>query len=83
MTVHVSAWQNDGRLFESTVLTNHPARVSLATAPEGWREALCSMVPGEKTRFWIPAALAFGEKPANSFDAKGDLLYEIELLSVQ
>lgn len=83
VTVHVSAWQNDGRLFESTVLTNHPARVSLATAPEGWREALCTMVAGEKTRFWIPAALAFGEEPANSFDPKGDLVYEIELLSVQ
>jgi FKBP-type peptidyl-prolyl cis-trans isomerase/outer membrane protein assembly factor BamB len=83
VTVHFSAWQNDGRLFESTVLANHPALVSLATAPVGWREAVCSMVAGEKTRFWIPAALAFGEKPANRFNPPGDLLYEIELLSVQ
>jgi FKBP-type peptidyl-prolyl cis-trans isomerase/outer membrane protein assembly factor BamB len=83
VTVHFSAWQNDGRLFESTVLANHPALVSLATAPEGWREALCSMVAGEKTRFWIPATLAFGEQPANRFNPPGDLLYEIELLSVQ
>ena len=83
VTVHFSAWQGDGRLFESTVLANHPAQVSLATAPEGWREALCSMVAGEKTRFWIPASLAFGEKPANRFNPPGDLLYEIELLSVQ
>jgi FKBP-type peptidyl-prolyl cis-trans isomerase/outer membrane protein assembly factor BamB len=83
VTVHFSAWQSDGRLFESTVLANHPAQVSLATAPEGWREALCSMVAGEKTRFWIPANLAFGEKPANRFNPPGDLLYEIELLSVQ
>lgn len=83
VTVHFSAWQNDGRLFESTVLANHPALVNLATAPQGWREALRSMVAGEKTRFWIPAALAFGEHPANRFDPPGDLLYEIELLSVQ
>jgi FKBP-type peptidyl-prolyl cis-trans isomerase/outer membrane protein assembly factor BamB len=83
VTVHFSAWQGDGRLFESTMLANHPARVSLSTAPAGWREALCLMVPGEKTRFWIPSALAFGEKPANRFNPKGDLLYEIELLSVQ
>lgn len=83
MTVHFSAWQDDGRLFESTVLANHPATVSLATAPEGWRQALCSMVAGEKTRFWIPATLAFGEHPANRFNPPGDLLYEIELLSVQ
>jgi peptidylprolyl isomerase len=83
VTVHFSAWQNDGRMFESTMLANHPALVSLATAPEGWREALCTMVAGEKTRFWIPAALAFGEHPANRFNPRGDLLYEIELLSVQ
>jgi peptidylprolyl isomerase len=83
VTVHFSAWQNDGRLFESTVLTNHPALVSLATAPQGWREALCLMVAGEKTRFWIPANLGFGDKPANRFNPPGDLLYEIELLSVQ
>jgi FKBP-type peptidyl-prolyl cis-trans isomerase/outer membrane protein assembly factor BamB len=82
VTVHFAAWQNDGRLFESTLLANHPAQVSLATAPEGWRQALCTMVAGEKTRFWIPANLAFGEKPANRFDPPGDLLYEIELLSV-
>jgi peptidylprolyl isomerase len=83
VTVHFSAWQDDGRLFESTVLANHPALVSLATAPEGLREAVCSMVAGEKTRFWIPATLAFGDKPANRFDPPGALLYEIELLSVQ
>jgi FKBP-type peptidyl-prolyl cis-trans isomerase/outer membrane protein assembly factor BamB len=83
VTVHFSAWQDDGRLFESTVLANHPALVHLATAPEGWRQALSSMVAGEKARFWIPAALAFGEQPANRFNPPGDLLYEIELLSVQ
>jgi FKBP-type peptidyl-prolyl cis-trans isomerase/outer membrane protein assembly factor BamB len=83
VTVHFSAWKNDGRLFESTVLANHPAVVNLATAPEGWRQALCSMVAGDKTRFWIPATLAFGEHPANRFNPPGDLLYEIELLSVQ
>jgi peptidylprolyl isomerase len=83
VTVHFSAWQNDGRLFETTVLANHPAVVRLATAPEGWRQALCTMVAGEKKRFWIPAALAFGEKPANRFNPPGDLVYEIELLSVQ
>ena len=83
VTVHFSAWQNDGRLFETTVLANHPAVVRLATAPEGWRQALCTMVAGEKRRFWIPAALAFGEKPANRFNPPGDLVYEIELLSVQ
>ena len=83
VVVHFSCWRADGRLFESTEMGNHPALVTLATAPAGWREALPLMVPGEKTRFWIPAALAFGEKPANRFNPPGDLTYDIELLAVQ
>ena len=81
--VHFSCWRTDGRLFESTEMGNHPALVTLATAPAGWREALPLMTVGEKTRFWIPAALAFGEKPANRFNPPGDLVYDIELLSIQ
>ena len=83
VTAHFTSWRSDGRIFETTVMTNHPALVSVASAPPGWREAITSMVPGEKARFWIPAALAFGEKPANRFNPPGDLVYEIELLSVQ
>lgn len=83
VTAQFTTWRSDGRIFETTVMTNHPALVSLATAPVGWREAITSMVAGEKARFWIPAALAFGEKPANRFNPPGDLVYEIELISVQ
>ena len=83
VTAHFTSWRSDGRIFETTVMTNHPALVSVASAPLGWREAITSMVPGEKARFWIPAALAFGQKPANRFNPPGDLVYEIELLSVQ
>ncbi len=80
---HFTAWRSDGRIFETTVMTNHPALVTVASAPLGLREAIDSMVVGEKARFWIPAALAFGEKPSNRFNPPGDLVYEIELLSVQ
>jgi len=83
VTVHFSCWRADGRLFESTEMGNHPALVTLATAPVAWREAIPLMVVGEKARFWVPAALAFGEKPANRFNPAGDLVYEIEVLSVQ
>jgi len=80
---HFTSWRSDGRIFETTVMTNHPALVSVASVPTGWREAITSMVPGEKARFWIPAALAFGEKPANRFNPPGDLVCEIELISVE
>ena len=83
VTAHFTSWRSDGRIFETTVMANHPALVSVASAPAGWREAMTSMVAGEKARFWIPAALAFGDKPANRFNPPGDLVYEIELISVQ
>ena len=81
--IHFSCWRADGTLFESTEMGKHPALVTVATAPVGWREAIPLMVVGEKARFWIPAALAFGEKPANRFNPAGDLVYDIELLRVQ
>jgi peptidylprolyl isomerase len=83
VVVHFSGWRSNGKLFESTVIGNRPAMVRMATAAPGWREALSTMVAGEKARFWIPAGLAFGEKPANRFDPSGDLVYEFELLSVK
>ena len=83
VTAHFTSWRSDGRIFETTVMTKHPALISVASAPTGWREAITSMVPGEKARFWIPATLAFGEKPANRFNPSGDLVYEIELISVE
>jgi len=81
--IHFSCWTADGKLFESTEMGNHPALVTLATAPVGWREAIPIMVVGEKARFWVPSALAFGDKPANRFNPGGDLVYDIELLAVQ
>ena len=38
--VHFSCWKSDGTLFETTEMGNHPALVTLATAPAGWREAI-------------------------------------------
>jgi peptidylprolyl isomerase len=81
--VHFSCWRRDGRLYESTVVGKHPARIDLATSMPGLREALTQMVVGEKARFWMPAALAYGEKPVEGFYPAGDLVYEIELLSVE
>ena len=81
--VHFTGWTSDGRLFESTTMTGHPALVPLAAAMPGLREGLTYMTVGEKVRFWIPAPLAFGVHPSDRFNPAGDLIYEIELLGVQ
>jgi FKBP-type peptidyl-prolyl cis-trans isomerase len=83
VTAHLSCWRSNGKLFESTVIGKHPAQVRVGTAMAGLREALTRMVVGEKTRFWIPSSLAYGEVPANRFNPAGDLIYEIELLAVK
>ena len=82
VTVNFSCWRGDGRLFESTVVGKNPATIMLATTLPGLRDAISQMVVGEKARFWVPAALAYGEKPFEGFYPAGNLVYEIELLSL-
>ncbi|HEV8485858.1 MAG TPA: FKBP-type peptidyl-prolyl cis-trans isomerase [Blastocatellia bacterium] len=83
VTLHVSGWTPDGTLFESTVMASHPAVFLVADVIPGWREALQQMVVGEKVRLWIPAHLAYGEKPRSHDAPAGNLVYEIELLALE
>jgi peptidylprolyl isomerase len=41
------------------------------------------MVEGEKTRFWIPSDLAYGDKPKRPGAPAGPLVFDVELLSIQ
>lgn len=83
VTLHFSCWRSDGKLYETTVMTGHPAAFLVGTAIQGWREGLPAMVVGEKRRLWVPAALAYGEKPASRMHPAGNLVYDIELLALQ
>ena len=47
-----------------------------------WRDVLRLMVVKDKVRIWIPAALAFGDKPRRG-QPKGDLIYDLELLAIE
>ncbi len=82
MTVRFSGWTTDGVLFESTELEGRPASLTRADVSRGEGEALSLMQIGEKARAWIPAALAYGDKPRRGLPA-GDLVYDLELLGVQ
>ena len=81
--VHYTGWTTDGKMFDSSVVRGQPAEFALDGVIPGWTEGLQLMFEGEKTRFWIPAALAYGEKPANRFTPAGDLVYDIELLGME
>jgi FKBP-type peptidyl-prolyl cis-trans isomerase len=81
--VHYSGWTTNGELFDSSVLRGQPATFPLNRVIPGWTEGLQLMVKGEKTRFWIPAALAYGVKPARPGAPAGLLVFDVELLGIQ
>jgi peptidylprolyl isomerase len=56
-----------------------PAEFPLDGVIPGWTEGLQLMFEGEKTRFWIPEALAYKGKSA----PYGQLTFDVELLKIQ
>jgi peptidylprolyl isomerase len=81
--VHYTGWQTDGKMFDSSVQRGRPAKFPLNRVIKGWTEGLQLMVQGEKRRFWIPADLAYGDKPARPGAPAGLLCFEVELLNLE
>ncbi len=48
----------------------------------GWTEGLQLMVVGEKTRFFIPAKLAYGNRAMGAIAPGSTLIFDVELLGV-
>src|SRR5688572_10200679 len=82
VTVHYSGWTPDGKMFDSSVTRGEPATFGLSNVIKGWTEGVQLMVEGEKTRFWIPAELAYGEKPTRPGAPAGPLVFDVELVSI-
>ncbi len=83
VTVHYSGWTTDGKMFDSSVARGEPTTFGLNQVIKGWTEGVQLMVVGEKTRFWIPADLAYGDKPQRPGAPSGQLVFDIELLNIQ
>lgn len=79
--VHYSGWQTDGKMFDSSVMRGMPATFPLNGVIKGWTEGVQLMVEGEKTRFWIPGELAYGNEAQGGRPA-GTLVFDIELLKI-
>ncbi|HEY0160343.1 MAG TPA: FKBP-type peptidyl-prolyl cis-trans isomerase [Thermoanaerobaculia bacterium] len=77
--VHYSGWTTDGRMFDSSISRGETATFPLDGVIRGWTEGLQLMVEGEKTRFWIPAKLAYGNERGKP---KGMLVFDIELVKI-
>jgi len=81
VTVHYEGWTTDGKAFDwSRKRSSEPTSFTLGRVIPGWTEGLQLMVPGEKTRFWIPTKLAYGDTPRPGAP-KGMLVFDIELFA--
>lgn len=76
--VHYSGWTTDGQMFDSSVLRGEPSAFGVSRVIRGWTEGVQMMVKGEKRRFWIPAALAYGDNP-RAGAPRGMLVFDVEL----
>jgi peptidylprolyl isomerase len=83
VSVHYSGWTPDGKMFDSSVTRGEPATFGLDHVIKGWTEGVQLMVEGEKTRFWIPSDLAYGDKPKRPGAPAGPLVFDVELLAIQ
>jgi peptidylprolyl isomerase len=80
VVVHYTGWTTDGRMFDSSVLRGEPATFPLSGVIRGWIEGLQLMTAGERTRFWIPAHLAYGNDRSKP---QGMLVFDVELIEVK
>ena len=81
--VQYTGWTSDGKIFDSSVTRGEPVTFALSSVPlKGWTEGVQLMVPGEKTRFWMPPKLAYGENSAHGAPM-GMLVFDIELLKIK
>jgi len=75
----------DGTIFQSSKDTGQPFTSALGSLIEGWKKGIPGMKVGGKRRLVIPYAQAYGDagRPDGGIPAKADLVFDIELISVQ
>ncbi|MBX3712518.1 MAG: FKBP-type peptidyl-prolyl cis-trans isomerase [Lysobacter sp.] len=81
--VHYASTTLAGATLESTYASHHAASIALNRVFAGWAEAVQLMPIGARYRFWIPPALAHGERGAgDNIEPNALLVFEVELLEI-
>lgn len=75
----------NGTEFDSSYARGMPAEFRLSQVIAGWTEGVQLMSEGDKFRFFVPSALAYGEKgtPGGPIAPNEALIFEVELIEVK
>ena len=82
VNVHYHGTLINGTVFDSSVDRGTPISFGLSQVVKGWTEGVQLMVVGEKTRFFIPSHLAYGNKSMGAIKAGSTLIFDVELLGI-
>jgi len=80
--VHYNGKLLNGRVFDSSYERQQPASFRLNEVIKGWTEGVMLMNVGSKFEFYIPSALAYGSQDSPTIPANSDLIFTVELLSI-
>ncbi|MEM9168460.1 MAG: FKBP-type peptidyl-prolyl cis-trans isomerase [Pseudomonadota bacterium] len=84
VTVHYKGTLLDGTEFDSSYSRGQPATFPLNGVIPGWTEGVQLMSVGDKFRFFIPPALAYGERGAGARIGPNEaLIFDVELIEVK
>ena len=72
----------NGTQFDSSYGSKEPSEFPVTGVIPGWTEALQLMKTGSKWQLYIPAELAYGERPRSTIPPNSTLIFEIELLEI-
>lgn len=81
VTVRYQGHTIDGTVFDSSYQRNpQTSRFRIGDTVQGWQDAVLLMPEGSKWEIYIPAELAYGDKPAGRIKANSTLVFELELV---
>ena len=81
--VHYRGTLTNGTVFDSSLERGMPAIFGVGQVIPGWTEALQMMKPGDKWMLYIPARLAYGDRPmGDKIPANSTLVFLVDLLEI-
>jgi FKBP-type peptidyl-prolyl cis-trans isomerase FklB len=81
--VHYHGTLIDGTVFDSSVDRGEPATFGVTQVIAGWTEALQLMPVGSKWRLYVPYNLAYGAADRGTIKPFSNLIFDVELLSIE